>query len=185
MYDTVYEKNRALYYANVTELDYEIGRVLKALDDAAVSEQTFVLFTSDNGPEVLNRKSFTARSYGTAGDLRGMKLDLYEGGIRVPALLRWPGVIIDGFNLQPLLRGKTLKRGTPLYWQYDNAHTSEPNDLPVPKLALREGDWKLLAHTGFTNYELYHLKSDPRERVNLNFHTPKPSLTPRWPKRAN
>jgi arylsulfatase A len=201
IYDTKHEPNRALYYANITELDYEVGRFLKAMDETGASDHTLVLFTSDNGPELLNRERapWTARSYGSAGTLRGMKLDLYEGGIRVPAILRWHGVIkagqtsdaiisatdilptlcdlagislprdhkIDGVSLNKFLRGHSLKRATPLYWQYDNAHTAEPNDLPVPKLALRAGDWKLLAHTGFTNPELYNLGNDPSENNNL------------------
>ncbi len=197
MYETGRERNRALYYANVTEMDFEIGRVLQALDEAGIGRETIVLFTSDNGPEVLDRKPFTPRSYGTTGGLRGMKLDLYEGGIRVPAIVRWPGVVsagrasdavtwmpdllptlcaaagaprpraIDGRDLGPLLRGGGSNRPRALFWQYDNAHTSEPNDLPVPKLALRQGDWKLLSHAGFRNFELYHLGTDPRERLNL------------------
>jgi arylsulfatase A len=199
MYDSTYEKNRALYYANVTELDYEIGRVLKVLEDAGASDDTFLLFTSDNGPEVLNRQPYTPHSYGSAGILRGMKLDLYEGGIREPTILRWPRVIkagqtsdalawmpdilpticelagvslpaqrkIDGISLQPLLRGKALKRPSPLYWQYDYAHGAELGDASVPKLALRDGDWKLLARPGFQQYELYNLRIDPRENRNL------------------
>jgi arylsulfatase A len=193
------EPNRAVYYANVTEMDYETGRFLKALDEAGVSDNTVVLFTSDNGPEVLNRAAWTARSYGTAGKLRGMKLDLYEGGIRVPAMLRWPGVIqpgttndsvvsmldvlptfcdlagikppdgrtLDGQSLKSFLHTGKLQRKRALYWQYDNAHTAEPNTLAVPKLAWREGNWKLLAHLGFEHFELYNLGNDPGEQVNL------------------
>lgn len=199
MYANGIEANRALYYANMTEMDYETGRLLKALDDAGVSNNTFLLFTSDNGPEVLNRAPYTPRSYGSAGKLRGMKLDLYEGGIRVPAMLRWPSVIkagttsdvvismldimpticelagvklpasrtIDGQSLNRFLRSGKLQRKQPLYWQYDNAHTSAPNDLAVPKLALRDGDWKLLSHIGFDHLELYNVRRDESETVNL------------------
>lgn len=204
MYANGNEANRALYYANVTEMDYETGRLLKALDDAGVTDNTFLLFTSDNGPEVLNRAPYTPRSYGSAGRLRGMKLDLYEGGIRVPAMLRWPSVIkagttsdavismldimpticelagvklpanrtIDGQSLNRFLRGGKLQRKQPLYWQYDNAHTSAPNNLAVPKLALRDGDWKLLSHIGFDHLELYNVRRDPSETMNLASQQP-------------
>lgn len=204
MYANGIEPNRALYYANVTEMDAETGRLLKALDAAGVSDNTFLLFTSDNGPEVLNRAPYTPRSYGSAGNLRGMKLDLYEGGIRVPAMLRWPGVIkpgttsdavismldvmpticelagvklpakrtLDGQSLHRFLRGGKFQRKQPLYWQYDNAHTSAPNDLAVPKLALRDGDWKLLAHIGFDHLELYNVRRDESETVNLAAQQP-------------
>ncbi|MBS1808702.1 MAG: hypothetical protein JST84_10965 [Acidobacteria bacterium] len=54
----------------------------------------------------------------------------------------------------------------PLYWQYDNARSVEPNHLAVPKLALRDGDWKLLSHLGFDQLELYNVRRDPGETHN-------------------
>ncbi len=97
-YSSTENENQAQYFGNVTQLDAEIGRLLARLDELNLRDNTLVLFTSDNGPETLNRYKGSERSYGTPGafnkaKLRGMKLHLYEGGIRVPAIIRWPSVI--------------------------------------------------------------------------------------------
>jgi len=81
----------AVYYGNVTQMDHEFGRLMQNLDDMALRDETFVMFTSDNGPETLNRYRGSHRSFGSPGPLRGMKLHMYEGGIRVPGIIRWPG----------------------------------------------------------------------------------------------
>ncbi len=85
-----YEGTRPLYYANVTNLDRQIGKVLKNLEQQGLSENTVVLFTSDNGPAKL-QAGYRSRSHGTAGPLREYKWTLFEGGIRVPGIMRWPG----------------------------------------------------------------------------------------------
>ncbi|NOT63492.1 MAG: sulfatase-like hydrolase/transferase [Acidobacteria bacterium] len=100
-YASAENENQAQYFGNVTQLDAEIGRLLAQLDALNLRENTIVIFTSDNGPETLNRYPTADRSYGTPGafnkaKLRGMKLHLYEGGIRVPAIIRWPSIIKAG-----------------------------------------------------------------------------------------
>ncbi len=85
------KRGEAIYYANVENMDAAVGKLIKALDDQGLADNTLVFFTSDNGPETLNRYGNAWRSHGTAGPLRGMKLWLYEGGIRVPGILRFPG----------------------------------------------------------------------------------------------
>ncbi|HOA75181.1 MAG TPA: sulfatase [Phycisphaerae bacterium] len=208
--------NRAQYYANVSNIDAAVGRLMAALDELNLADRTFVLFTSDNGPETLERYPRGTRCYGSPGPLRGMKLHIYEGGIRVPGIIRWPGRIaagtisdepvcsvdllptfctlagvqpprdrpLDGASLLPLLvAGQPIMREKPLFWLYHVA-------LSEPKLALREGDWKLCAHwdvppdalkqgaahpdtiaalkrAKLVKYELYNLREDIGENNDL------------------
>ena len=179
----------AIYYGNVTQMDHEVGRMLATLDDLGLRDDTFVMFTSDNGPETLNRYRGAARSYGSPGVLRGMKLHVYEGGIRVPGIVRWPGVTkpgsvvedavsgvdllptmcaaagvdaptdrhLDGADVARALAGEPIDRAKPLYWQYDAA-------ISKPRVAIRDGDWKLLANAELDEFELYNLREDPTER---------------------
>jgi arylsulfatase A len=90
------KEGQAEYFANVTNMDRAVGQVLDALDELKLRDETLVFFTSDNGPETLLRYPGAKRSHGSAGPLRGMKLHLYEGGIRVPGILRLPGRVRPG-----------------------------------------------------------------------------------------
>lgn len=167
LYPDATRPGEALYYANVTQMDHEFGRLMRFLEESGHAGNTLVFFTSDNGPETRNRYKDAWRSWGSPGPLRGMKLHMYEGGIRVPGLLRWPGRTragqvlsepisgvdilptlcaaaglaaprdLDGVSLLPALDGKPLRRRKPLYWHYYNA-------LGRPKAALRSGNWKIL-----------------------------------------
>ncbi|MEN8117368.1 MAG: sulfatase-like hydrolase/transferase [Bacteroidota bacterium] len=87
-----------LYYANVSQVDKAVGKIMSFLKGNNMEENTLVIFTSDNGPETWMRYPGAWRSHGTPGavegvKLRGMKLHMTEGGIRVPGILYWPGKI--------------------------------------------------------------------------------------------
>jgi len=88
--------DEAQYFANVENLDSATGKVLKAIDDLGYRDNTLVIFTSDNGPETLNRYRSANRSYGRSGPLRGMKLHTHEAGFRVAGIMRWPDKIEAG-----------------------------------------------------------------------------------------
>ncbi len=86
---------KAPYYATVAHLDNAIGKYLAALDELGLAEDTLLIFTVDHGPARFNWGVFE-RSFGNPGPFRGFKRMLYEGGIRVPTLIRWPGHIQPG-----------------------------------------------------------------------------------------
>ncbi|MFM8494737.1 MAG: sulfatase-like hydrolase/transferase [Planctomycetia bacterium] len=161
---------QAHYFANVANLDAAVGRLLATLDRLGLDDNTLVFFSSDNGPETLDRYPDAKRSYGSPGPLRGMKLWTTEAGSRVAGILRWPGHVpagvvsdqpvssldllptfcalagvmppagrqFDGCDIRPLFTSQPIARTTPLMWIYFNA-------LNDQRVALRWGDWKLLA----------------------------------------
>jgi len=84
-----YPDNAQHYYGCITELDEQVGRLRQELKDLGVAENTMLWFTSDNGPE--GKKEGEGRRYGVTDGLRGRKRALFEGGVRVPSLVEWPG----------------------------------------------------------------------------------------------
>ncbi|MBI5774602.1 MAG: sulfatase-like hydrolase/transferase, partial [Verrucomicrobia bacterium] len=85
-----------IFSASVTDLDTHVGRLLKALDELGLADNTLVFFSSDNGPEDIHIKNAGHSGAGSAGPFRGRKRSLYEGGVRVPGIIRWPGKVPAG-----------------------------------------------------------------------------------------
>jgi N-acetylgalactosamine-6-sulfatase len=102
-----------IFYASVTDLDAQVGRLLAELDKLGLSDNTLVLFSSDNGPEDIHVRNAGHSGVGSAGPFRGRKRSLYEGGVREPFLARWPGnvpagrvedrAVVAGVDLLPTL----------------------------------------------------------------------------------
>jgi len=160
----------AQYFANVENMDRAVGDILDALDRLGLAENTIVLFTSDNGPETLNRYRGSERSFGSPGPLRGMKLWTTEAGFRVPGIVRWPGKSpagvttdepVSSLDLLPTLAA-VAKAELPPDLKLDGSNMMELllggtaarsrplfwvyyNAINEQRVALRDGPWKLLA----------------------------------------
>lgn len=177
------EKSKA---AMISRMDSDIGKIFAKLKLMGIDEQTLVMFSSDNGPH--EEGGVEPDFFDSNGPLRGIKRDLYEGGIRVPMIARWPGKIkagttsehistfwdilptfaelvgerkpegIDGISFLPTLRGKVQKRHKYLYWEFHEGSS---------KQAVRMGDWKAVRLAPSKPIELYNLKSDISEQNNV------------------
>ncbi len=176
---------RAAYAAMITHMDAGIGRVLGALEDAGVAGNTVVLFTSDNGPTFNGGTD--SEFFASTGGLRGLKTTLYEGGIRVPLIVRWPGQVApgsvtdhvsafwdylatladianaepprdtDGLSIVPVLTGSVAAqpRHELLYWEYHGGQ------------AVLSGDWKAVRQRPEASLQLFDLRRDPAEAVDV------------------
>lgn len=160
-------ENQAQYFANVTNLDHAVGRLVAYLKQQH-GENTLIVFSSDNGPETLDRYSRAKRSYGSPGDLKGMKLWTTEAGFRVPGILHWmgkpsfqgtsdavvsaldfmptfaelsganlPDRTLDGESMSAVIKTGNKERTKPLLWAFYNA-------LNEHRLAMRTEDWKMM-----------------------------------------
>ena len=204
----------SVHHGNVTQEDDAFGRLMGAVDKLGLRDDTLVMFTSDNGPAITNW-----HPHGSPGPLRDKKGSMYEGGIRVPGILRWPGHTkpgtvcdepvcgvdllptlcqiagiavpddraLDGTSFLPIFEGKPIRRKTPLYWQFNYARSK-------PKVAMRVGDWKILAaltepeskpgaditdelqqsikRAELATFELYNLRQDVAETTDLAAQEP-------------
>ena len=171
------------YAAMMKSLDDAVGRIMKAIDDAHMTKNTVVIFTSDNGGE----------EFSDMGVYKGMKQQLWDGGIRVPAFVRWSGIIpantstqqtaitmdwtstilaiaqakpdpafpLDGINLLPVCTGKKKTIDRTFYWRLFQDSKEK---------AIRDGNWKyLLTEEGEF---LFNLFNDPGEKNNLKATNP-------------
>lgn len=171
------------YAGMVSRIDSHVGQILQALDDLALADNTLVIFASDNGHE------FDDGFFDSNGPLRGKKRDLYEGGIRIPFIARWPGRVAagstsshvssfqdflatacdlaeyrdcpatDGLSMVPTLTGDGIQQ------QHEFLYW-EFNEREGPTQAVRAGKWKLVKRFE-QPLELYNLKDDIGESENL------------------
>ena len=185
---------RAAYAAMVSHMDTGVGKILALLKELKIDNNTLVIFTSDNGPTYLG--GYDRQFFNGAGGLRGHKGNLYEGGLRVPMVVRWPGKIkantvsdhissfwdfmataadlskakkpkTDGISFLPELLGNKQKKHDTLYWEFYGYGGWQ---------VVRRGDWKAVRkniHRGNMNIELYNLKKDPQEKKNVAKANPK------------
>ena len=168
--------------AMITRLDRDIGALIAKLKSLGLDSNTLIMFSSDNGPH--REGGAKPEFFDSNGPLRGMKRDLYEGGIRVPMLARWPGKIrpgsvtphvsafwdvlpticeaagldppkdIDGLSFLPTLLGSQQEPHEHLYWEY------------ARKRAVRKGKWKAV-QLGSAPIEIYDLETDIGEKHNV------------------
>jgi arylsulfatase A-like enzyme len=178
------EKNKA---AMITRLDTLIGQLMDKLKELHMDENTVVVFTSGNGPH--KEGGVDPKFFQSAGQFRGLKRDLYEGGLRVPMLVRWPGTITDGtvsdqawafWDVMPTLTEIALTQPpknidgismlpTLLGGTQTNRHEFlywESNEKGFHQ-AVRMGDWKAVRAGVDGPLELYNLKTDLGEKQNV------------------
>ena len=180
------EMPNATFAAMVTRMDRDIGRLLDLLDEIGIDENTIVFFTSDNGPH--SEGGYDPNYFNSNGPLRGIKRDLYEGGIRVPMIVRMPGTVpageesgqvwsmwdflptaaelagveppedIDGISMVNALYGQPQQDPEYLYWEFHEGRFSQ---------AVRFGDWKAVRNNVDQPIELYNLAEDIGEEQDL------------------
>lgn len=186
------EEKRAMNVAFVEHLDDCIGRVLAVLQETELAQNTVVVFSADNGGSVPHAQN--------NDPWRGGKQDHYDGGLRVPFVMRWPAQIkagsrsdyqglnfdlfptflelaggkaspdLDAVSLVPILKGGSIIAPRDLYFV-----RREGNKMYGGKNyeALIRGDWKLMQNDPYSPFELYNLKNDPQEKNNVATKAPK------------
>lgn len=179
------EKN---YAAMVDMIDQDVGKVLNKLKDLGIDSNTIVFFTSDNGPcdSRLHQPDF----FDSNGIYKGVKRDMYEGGLRIPMIVRYPDKIAagnvsdevwafwdflptaaelaglpfenntDGISVLPALLGKPQQAHEYLYWDYGHSRDEFSQ-------AARWDNWKGIINNATKQYEIYNLQDDPGENQNL------------------
>ncbi len=181
----------AAFAAMVTRMDGDIGRLVDLLRTRGIEQRTLVMFTSDNGPH--QEGGANPQFFKSSGGLRGIKRDLYEGGIRVPSIARWVGTIpagrvsdhpwahwdvlptfadiaganaptgLDGMSMARALRGESQPTHPFFYWEFHERGFQQ---------AVRMGNWKAVRLKTGAPLELYDLASDPGEEREVSAQHP-------------
>ncbi len=188
-------ESHAAFAAMLTELDDYVGSLMKKLKELNLDKNTIVIFASDNGPHLEGGAD--PDYFDSNGPLRGYKRDLYEGGIRTPMMVKWPGKVkpgsksnnisafwdimptfaeiigtespknIDGISFLPELLGKAQKQHDYLYWEFHEQGG---------KIAVRMGNWKAVKLNVDKDpngmMELYDLSNDIGETNNISKANP-------------
>jgi arylsulfatase A len=176
----------AAFAAMITRMDRDIGRLMEVLRARGIDRDTLVMFVSDNGPH--QEGGANPAFFRSSGGLRGIKRDLYEGGIRVPMIARWPGTIpagrvsdhvwahwdmlptvadiagapipaaLDGIPMTRALRGEPQSTHQFFYWEFHERGFQQ---------AVRMGNWKAVRLKPGAPLEIYDLAADPHEERNV------------------
>lgn len=184
----------AAYAGMIDRMDTMVGRVLDLLEELKIAENTLVIFTSDNGPSPAGGSD--TPFFSNAGPFRGQKFDMWEGGIRVPLIFRWPGRIkpgrvsdavvafedflptfcalgganfpgkTDGVSLVSLLDGQEFVPAPYRYWECEG---KQPGQL---RQAMRQGNLKLVIDDPAKPALLFDLTKDPGETTDLSASQP-------------
>ena len=184
-----------IYAGMIESLDESVGRILDLIDSEGIANETVIIFTSDNGGLATSEGSPTCNAPLAEG-----KGWMYEGGTREPLLIRWPNNVaqnticstpvtspdffptlieiaglksksdhdIDGISILPLLKGETAVHRDAIYWHYPHYG----NQGGTPGSAIRCGNYKLIEFFEDNRVELYNLRVDIEENVNLAKHEP-------------
>lgn len=187
---------KAVHAAMITRMDRDVGRILDALRSRKDGQDTLVIFTSDNGPH--REGGADPNFFHSSGPLRGIKRDLYEGGIRVPFvawrpgevragsvsdtpiafwdflstaadLARAPEPVSDGISFAPLLSGSTSSTGDrKLYWEFGRSRGGQTSLAQ----AMREGSLKAVRYSEDASVEVYDLTTDIGEQIDISARHP-------------
>jgi len=192
---TLYPKST--YAAMITYMDKQVGRIMDLLKELGLDDNTIVMFSSDNGA-TFDVGGVDAKFFNSVGGLRGLKQDLYEGGIREPFIARWPGKIPAGkvtnhisvqFDLMATLSEITGVKSLPndgisfLPTLMGNDKNQKQHDylyFEFPEksgqVAIRMGKWKgvksNMKKDKNTPWEIYDLETDVNETTNVADHHP-------------
>ncbi len=185
------KKPYAAYAAMITRIDQYVGEILEKVEELGIADNTIIMFTSDNGPPTEGGAN--PDFFNSSGGLRGVKRDLYEGGIRVPFIVNWPGTVKKGtinnhlstfYDLMPTLAALTNQSVPPTtdgisflptLVGKDNQMQHEFLYWEFParggRQAVRMGNWKGLIYDLNKKkkgaFELYDLTIDPNESKNI------------------